>query len=148
MGLMQISQHVCMLRYRPRRSSVHIPSPYPPPLGLPLRPVTDHPKALLDVPLSAPTVPAAPICRSLRVHVVRTPSSFGYSAVTVSAPYSDIVHGDNETISTANLTASEVADLLSAAAAAVFRAKNTLSASQMHRPPNARCRSYHIALII
>jgi hypothetical protein len=42
----------------------------------------------------------------------------------VPAPYSDIVHGDNETISAANLTASEVADLLSAAAAAVFRTKD------------------------
>jgi hypothetical protein len=83
----------------------HIPSLYPPPPGLPPLPVTDHPNALLDVPLSAPTVPVAPTRRSPRVHVVRTPSSFGYSAVTVPAPYIDIVHGDNETISAANLTA-------------------------------------------
>ena len=101
-----------------------IPSPYPPPPGLPPLPVTDHPNALLDVPLSAPIVPVAPIRRSPRVHVVCTPSSFVYSTVTVPAPYSDIVHGDNETISAANLTASEVADLLSAAAAAIFRTKD------------------------
>ena len=99
------------------------PCPYPPPPGLPPLPATDHPNALLGVPASIPTVPIAPATRrSPRAHVVRAPSTFGYSAVTVPAPYIDIVHGDNDTLtSAANLTRSEIVDLLSAAAAAGFR---------------------------
>ena len=117
------------------------PCPYPPPPGLPPLPVTDHPNALLGVPASIPTVPAAPASRkSPRVHVVRTPSSFGYSAATVPAPYLNIIQGDNATITaSATLTRSEIADLLSAATAAGFRTTDHLAyaaaASDFACPP-------------
>ena len=104
-----------------------LPPPYPPPPGLPPLPVIDHPNTLLEVPISVPTVPVAPLRRSPRVHVVRTPSSFGYTAVTVPAPYIDIIRGDNDTISAANLNRAEVAELLSAAATAGFRTTDHLA---------------------
>jgi len=106
--------------------SLH-PCPYPPPPGLPPLPVTDHPNELLGVPTSIPTVPAAPQLRkSFRVR--RTPTKFADSAVTVPAPYLNIVQGDNATIiASANLTRSEIADLLSAATAAGFRTTDHLA---------------------
>jgi hypothetical protein len=98
------------------------------PPGLPPLPNTDQPKHLLDMPVSAPTVPTAPLPRrSDRPHNKRTSAIYTYSSVTVTpttpvpVPYIVIVHGDLDMISTPHLTRLEVVDLLSVADAAWFR---------------------------
>ena len=56
-----------------------LPTIYPPPPGLAPLPDTDRPNSLMGPSISPPTVPAAPTRRSPREHVVRVPTSFGYS---------------------------------------------------------------------
>jgi hypothetical protein len=70
--------------------------------------------------ISPPTVPAAPTRHSLREHVVRVLSSFGYSALTIpDEPYSQLINSDHAMImGEENLTSSEVAALLHVADAA------------------------------
>ena len=60
--------------------------PYPPPPGLPSLPNIDQPNHLLDIPVSAPTVPTAPLPRrSDRPHNKRTSTIYAYSSV-IDAP--------------------------------------------------------------
>ncbi len=105
--------------------------PYPRPPGLPSLPNTDQPNHLLNMPVSAPTVPipTAPLPRrSDRPHNKRTSTIYAYSSVIdapstppVPAPYIAIVHGDLDMISTPHLTRLEVANFLSVADAAWLR---------------------------
>ena len=73
--------------------------PYPLPPGLPPLPNTDKPNHLLGVPISTPTIPAAPVTRrSERSHNKRTSAIYAYSYVaaasipSIPAPYLAIVH--------------------------------------------------------
>jgi hypothetical protein len=54
-----------------------LPTPYPPPPGLPPLPDTDRQNVLLGEPVTAPIVPVAPPSRTPRPHTVRGPSDFG-----------------------------------------------------------------------
>ena len=97
-----------------------LPTIYPPPPGLALLPDTDRPNSLMGPSISPPTVPAAPTRRSPCEHVVRVPSSFGYSALRIpDEPYSMLINSDHAMImGEVNLTSSEVAALLHVADAA------------------------------
>ena len=97
-----------------------LPTTYPPPHGLPPLPDTDRPNSLMGPSISSPTVPAEPTRRSPREHIVRIPSSFGYSALKIpDEPYSMLINGDHALImGEDNLTRSDVADLLDVADAA------------------------------
>ena len=98
-------------------ADVLFPRTYPPPPGLSAHPDTDQPNSLLGDPVTPPTVPTAPARRNLRPHVIRVPSIYGYSAVTVPAePYLTLVRGNNTSITqNPHLSRSEIADHLSAA---------------------------------
>jgi hypothetical protein len=94
----------------------------------------DKPNHLLGVPISTPTIPAAPAARrSERLHNKRTSAIYAYSSVaaapipSIPAPYLAIVHGDKDSISPPNLTRLEVAALLPVADAAWLRNTTHLS---------------------
>ena len=98
-----------------------LPTIYPPSPGLAPLPDTNHPNSVMRPSISPPTVPAAPTRHSPREHVVRVPSSFGYSALTIpDEPYSQLINSDHAMImgEEENLTSSEVAALLHVADAA------------------------------
>ena len=109
-----------------------LPCPYPPPPGLPPLPATDNPNHLMGAPITSSTVPVAVPRRTSRPHTIRSPSSFGYSSVTIPESYIEFEHAFSAPI----LTKSEVSALLAASDAAWLTTIDHLAQANAAAPLN------------